>query len=96
MILIVILANIWVHWIMTPLKLWAITKMPKAPTTMKPFDCEICLSFWVTLVYLLVIGKELWYVALMSGLAYFLGGLVSRLFILYLNKFYARAIKRFF
>lgn len=95
MILIVILANIWVHWIFNPFKMWMIRNIKNAPSRYRPFDCESCMSFWVTAIYFLKTG-EWWEAALYSGLAYFISSLVSMIFVLYLNKFYARAIKRFF
>lgn len=94
-LLISILSNIWVHWIVNPLKLKLLKTFKNAPARYKPLDCEMCMSFWLTAIYYLKTATY-WEAALWSGFAYLLGGLVSKLFVVYLNKFYARAFKRIF
>ena len=94
-IILSILANIWVHWVFNPIKIKYLIKFKNSPARYKPIDCEQCLSFWITAIYYLKTATY-WDAALWSGLAYLLGGLISRLFTTYLNKYYARAIKRFF
>lgn len=94
-LIITILSNIWVHWIMNPLKIKVFKHFKKAPARYRPFDCESCLSLWITGIYYLYIGQY-WQSVLFAGLAYFISGLISKLFVLYLNRFYARVFKRFF
>ena len=94
-LLITLIANIWVHWIFNPFKMWTLRRFKNSSPTYKPLDCEKCMGFWLTAIYYLK-TTTWWEAALWSGLAYFLSGLISLIFVKYLNKYYARAIKRFF
>lgn len=89
LLLIPLLANIWVHWIFGPVKIYLIKKIKWLPARLKPLDCESCLSFWITAA---------WYIRcdyfmqgiILSGIAYMIGSIYSGLFTTYLNKYYAR------
>lgn len=53
---------------------WLITKgkMKDNNYTLKPFDCSLCLTFWVGLIYLLIIRKfTLPYIAVVCLLSAF-------------------------
>lgn len=50
------------------LKKWL--KMPIAPHIPKPFSCSLCSTWWVCLIYLLIVGKfTLEYIALSALMA---------------------------
>lgn len=84
LLIIPFLANIWVHWIFIPLKVKKGIKR-----RLKPFDCEGCMSMWLTAI---------WYIRpdyilqgiLLAFAAFFIGYFMSRLFTNYLNKYYAK------
>lgn len=64
---------------------WIITKgkMSGCDYRLKPFDCSLCMTFWVCLLYLLIIGElTLPYIAFTSLLAVFSSVLKSAILLL--------------
>lgn len=84
--LITILANIWVHWIFQPLK-----NRKGIKKSLKPFDCEGCLSLWLTLIWYWITSGPV-YGILLGSAAFFLSRPISYLFAQYLNKLYAKIL----
>lgn len=37
----------------------------------KPFNCSLCTTFWVGLLYVLIAGLPFWYIAVVAALAAF-------------------------
>lgn len=88
-----LIANIWVHWVFSRLKIWLIKHISGIPAEMKPFDCESCLSFWVVLM-LYYKCDYIWQGILLGGLAYFIAKIYSFFFVKYLNKLYIKWITK--
>lgn len=79
--LIATMSNIWVHWIVMPMK----SKRLK----FKPLNCESCLALWAALIYFVRL-KFIWQGFLLGVLSYVLSIVISRIFVKYLNVYYAR------
>jgi len=61
-IIIPLLCFWWVH----QLPFIARFKWKRKKKSMKPFDCELCLAFWLTLAFCIV-NREIWYICIMKA-----------------------------
>jgi hypothetical protein len=90
-LLIATAANIWVHWLFQPFKIYMIKTFKDAPARYRPLDCEGCMAFWLTAACY-IRCDYVYQGILLAGIAYFFSSVISRLFVSRLNLLFIKTI----